>query len=208
MDRTDRTDRTETTALLERAREGSDEALNRVLEHCAAPLLRYIRLRLGPSLRARLESGDILNASLLKAFRNLDGFGREDGRSLRAWLARIADNEIRDQADFHGRERRDAARAVRLDSAAEERLAARLRTQTERLALRERLDELERALDSLEPAQREVILLRKFEERGFAEIGRSMDRSPDACRMLLARAMAALTLRMRRGRMGPMKDET
>ena len=35
-----------------------------------------------------------------------------------AWLARIAENEIRDQADYHRRQRRDAARAVPLDAAA------------------------------------------------------------------------------------------
>jgi len=190
-------DRSETTALLRRAREGSDDALNRLLEHCAGPLLRFIRLRLGPSLRSRVESGDILNASLLKAFQGIDRFARADGRSLAAWLARIADNEIRDQADFHRRIRRDRGRDVRLESEDESRLIARLRTQTERLALREQLDRLELALESLEADQREVILLRRFEERSFAEIGKRMDRSPDACRMLLARGMAALTLRMR-----------
>jgi DNA-directed RNA polymerase specialized sigma24 family protein len=43
-----------------------------------------------------------------------------------------------------------------------------------------------------------VILLRKFEELSFAEIGERLGKSPDACRMLLARAMTALTLEMRK----------
>jgi len=189
-------DRVETTALLQRVREGSDDALNRLFDHCAGRLLAFIRLRLGPALRARVESRDILNESLLKAFQHIDQFERSDGRSLMAWLARIADNEIRHQAELHGRERRDMARAVPLEGAQAE-LAGRLRSQTSRLALREALERLERALESLDPDQREVILLRRFEELGFAEIGRRMDRSPDACRMLLSRALAALTLRMR-----------
>ena len=41
-----------------------------------------------------------------------------------------------------------------------------------------------------------IILMRKFEELSFAEIGRRMGRSEDACRMLLARALTALTLRL------------
>jgi DNA-directed RNA polymerase specialized sigma24 family protein len=46
------------------------------------------------------------------------------------------------------------------------------------------------------PAHREIILLRKFEELSFAEIARRLGRSEDASRMLLARAMTALTLKM------------
>ena len=39
-------------------------------------------------------------------------------------------------------------------------------------------------------------MLRKLEELSFAEIGERLGRSPDACRMLLARAMTALTLKL------------
>jgi len=39
-------------------------------------------------------------------------------------------------------------------------------------------------------------MLRKFEELSFKEIGERLGKSPDACRMLLARAMTALTLAM------------
>jgi len=41
-----------------------------------------------------------------------------------------------------------------------------------------------------------VILLRKFEELSFKEIALRLGRSEDACRMLLARAMTALTMKM------------
>jgi RNA polymerase sigma-70 factor (ECF subfamily) len=189
-------DRQETTALLRSAKDGSDKALNSLLERCAGKLLALIRLRLDPDLRARLESHDILNASLLKAFRRIDTFESSDAASLMGWLARIAENEIRDQRDYHGRQRRDVAREVGIEHGAG-LLEGRIRSQTSRLVLGEELDRLERALETLEPAQREVVLLRKLEELSFAEIGERMGRSPDACRMLLARAMTALTLRMR-----------
>ena len=39
----------------------------------------------------------------------------------------------------------------------------------------------------------EVILLRKYEELTFPEIGERLGKSADACRMLYARAMTALT---------------
>ena len=188
-------DRTETTALLLEAKEGSDEALNRLLERCTGKLLALIRLRMDRGLRARVESRDILNATLLKAFQRLDQFEKADGSSLMGWLARIAENELHDQRDYHGRQRRDAAKVVALDHGFDG-LEARVRSQTSRLILRDELGRLEQALQALDEQQREVILLRKLEELSFSEVGERMGKSADACRMLLARAMAALTVRM------------
>ena len=74
-------DRTETTALLLEAKEGSDEALNRLLERCAGKLLALIRLRMDRGLRARVESRDILNATMLKAFQRCHSLYRGYQRS-------------------------------------------------------------------------------------------------------------------------------
>ena len=189
-------ERTETTRLLERARAGSDEALDALFRRCAAKLLALIRLRMGPELRARTESRDVLHATLLKAFQRIEQFEKSDARSLMAWLAAIARNEMRDELDYHRRGRRDAARIVELEAGLDG-LAARVTGQVSRLLLDERMRALECALERLEDAHREVIVLRKLEELSFVEIGRRMARSPDACRMLLARAMTALTLAMR-----------
>ena len=183
--------------LLRRARQGSSDALGALLDSCAPRLLALIRLRLGPRLRAELESRDVLQATLVKALTHFEGFAGADRVSLAAWLARIAENEIRDQADFHARQRRDAACRTSLDDeSAVLRVTADVRSATSRIALDEGLARLEQALERLPPEQREVIVLRRLHELEFREIGERMGRSPDACRMLFARAMAALTMRM------------
>jgi RNA polymerase sigma-70 factor (ECF subfamily) len=177
-------------ALLSRARGGSAEAVSQLFERHAGKLLALIRLRMGPSLRARLESRDVLQATLLKAFQALESFKGAGATTLVAWMAQIAANEIRDQAEFHRRARRDAARDIALleDHGA----AATLRSALSELILSEEQLELERALEALPDQYREVIVLRRLEELSYAEIGERMKRSPDACRMLFARAMAAL----------------
>ena len=180
--------------LLEQAKAGSPEALNRLYERCAGRLLALIRLRLGKDLRSRLESRDILQATLLKSLEHLSDLNGNETRSLMAWLARIAEHEIRDCADFHHRQRRDAARESALDDAAP--LPALTRSALSRVILNEQAAQLETALESLSETHREVIVLRKFEELSFAEIATRLGKSEDACRMLLARAMTALTLRM------------
>ena len=48
-------------------------------------------------------------------FEHLGELKGDETRSLMAWLARIAEHEIRDCADFHQRQRRDAAREVAID---------------------------------------------------------------------------------------------
>jgi RNA polymerase sigma-70 factor (ECF subfamily) len=183
-----------TADLLQRARAGSAEAIEALYERYAGRLLGFIRLRLGRDLRARLESRDILQASLLKSLEHLDELKASNAPSLMAWLARIAEHEIRDRADYHQRLRRDAAREVAI--ADDTPVAALTRSALSKVIFGEEARQLEAALESLSPEHREVIVLRKFEELSFAEIGRRMRRTEDACRMLLARAMTALTLRL------------
>ncbi len=184
------------TDLLRRAKQGSEAALNLLYEQCAGRLLTYIRLRLGRELRAKLESRDILQATLLKSLAHLDELKGDERESLMAWLARIAEHEIRDRADYHQRQRRDAAREVAIDD--DSPVAAAARSALSQVILDERAKALEAAMDTLTPAHREIILLRKFEELSFPEIAGRLGKSEDACRMLFARAMTALTMAMQR----------
>jgi RNA polymerase sigma-70 factor (ECF subfamily) len=179
-----------TADLLRQARAGSPEALEALFARGGDRLLPYIRLRMGPRLRARLESQDLLQNTLLRACERLEQLRGEEPEAFWGWLYRIAENEIRDQAEHHQRQKRDARREVPLGMP----LATQAHTLASQLALSEEAERLERALETLSEPHREVILLRRFEELGFAAISERLGRRPDACRMLYARAMAALTL--------------
>ena len=189
-------DRASSTAVLREALAGSDAALDTLYERYGPRLLSFIRLKMGRSLRARLESRDILQATFLKSFQHLDDFKGQDGRALLGWLMRIAEHEIRDRADFHHRQQRDARREEDLGD--RDDLAARSRSALTRLILDERAERLDAALDSLTDAHRQVILLRAFEDLSFSEIAGVLGKSEDACRMQYARAMTALTLALAR----------
>ena len=169
-------------------------AIDRLYQRYAPRLLSYIRLKIGRRLREKMESGDILQAALIKSFQHLDEFRGTNGPALMAWLAKIADREIVDRADYHGRQRRAADMESPLDDRSE--IAARVRSALSQAILNERASELESAIASLSDAHREVILLRTFEELSFPDISRRLGKSEDACRMLFARAMTALTIRL------------
>ena len=185
-------DRASSTAVLREALAGSDRALDTLYERYGPRLLSFIRLKMGRSLRARLESRDILQATFLKSFQHMGDFEGEDGRSLLGWLMRIAEHEIRDRADFHHRQQRDAKQEEDLGDHPE--LLARSRSALSRLIIDERAERIEAALESLSEAHRQVILLRSFEELSFPQIAKALGKSEDACRMQFARAMTALTL--------------
>jgi RNA polymerase sigma-70 factor (ECF subfamily) len=186
------------SSLLREAREGSDRALDDLFRQVGPRLLTLIRMRLGPLLRQRIDSQDVLQATLLKAFSRLDQFEGSGSNTLMGWLAMIARNEVRDQVAYHKRDRRDVGLDVPLEEQAQ-RLEADVLNLIRKLELEEQQARLERALDALKPEHREVILLRKYEDLSFEEIGGRLGRSADACRMLLARAMAALTRAMPTG---------
>jgi RNA polymerase sigma-70 factor, ECF subfamily len=180
----------DTRALFEAALLGSPDALNAFYERCARKLLPIIRLRLGRQLRAEVESRDILQTVLCRSFERLDHVAHAD--AVMSWMARIAEHEIRDLADFHSRQRRDAAKRTPIEAAAD--IPAPVRQALSLVLVNESVLRLERALDALPGAQREIIVLRKLEELTFPEIADRLGKSEDACRMAFSRAMTALTV--------------
>ena len=59
---------------------------------------------------------------------------------------------------------------------------------------KEALDRLEKALDTLKPEYKEVIVLKKIEGLSHTEIAEKLNKSINAVPTLLFRAMAALTI--------------
>jgi len=181
-----------TRDLFEQARLGGPEELNAFYERCARKLLPIIRLRLGRTLRREVESRDILQSVLCKSVDKLNTV--KDPGAVMGWLAKLADNEIRDLADFHQRQMRDSARRAPIDDAAG--VPAPVRQALSRVILGEQAARVETALESMTPAQRDLIILRKFEELTFPEMAKRLNSTEDACRVGFSRAMAALLMKL------------
>ena len=189
-------DHEESAVTLQRAREGSSEALNMIFNECGEKLLALIRLRLGPNLRRHIESRDVLQETLLRAFQNFDDFRGSSNKTLMAWLAAIAGNQIKNQVEYFHRQRRDVKQTIQLDENLQV-AATELSSQVTRLNMNQESMKLESALDSMDELHREIILLRNFEELTFAEIGERIGKGADASRMLYARSMVTLTNKVR-----------
>ncbi len=125
-------------------------------------LSRYIR-RLGVFRSEDIE--DLLQNVFLKAYRNLNAFDR--ALKFSSWIYRIAHNET--MSFFRSRSVRPEGSLVPDGEPALEQLSGKidLEDDADRRMSREGLA---RALYALEPRYRDVLVLRYFEEREYAEI--------------------------------------
>jgi len=192
---------TSTQALLQRVQTGDREALNELYNRYLMRVLAAVRARLGAELRGKLESWDVVQDALLASLKNVQSFDQSSEGAFLNWLAKVVENRIRDQLDYFRAEKRDHRLERPLvgprsaESSAPLDLPGRscAPTPSQALILSEDLARLEKAMDQLPEESRELIVAVKIEGRTYDEIAQALDKSPDAVRMQVKRALSALT---------------
>lgn len=191
----------ETTAsLLRLAKHGDRRALDELYGRYWERILTVVRLRLGPALRSKVDSADIVQDALLSSLRDLDTFEYRSEGDFFHWLCKLVENTIRDRAEYFAAQKRDMTREVPFQKRLPSRTTVfgpladvqQSQTPSHVAVLREELEQLEQALDRLPELQREAVILVRYEGLSLAEAGQQLDRSADATRMLVARAIVAL----------------
>lgn len=170
-----------------RAREGDAAAREALLERLRPRLVLWASARLGAALRAEAEPDDIAQEALLAIHKRLDEFKGDDRRAFLGWIFTVAENRIRDLADRAGAGKRQRAELPRKEQTSPSQAAARAE-------LARRISE---AVARLDEPHRQVIRMRRFEEREVPEIAKALDRSENAVRILYCRAIAALREEMK-----------
>jgi len=190
-----------THQLVSSAQKGDRFALEQLCNIYAERIRRIVRLRIGPELRVQLESMDLVQDALIAAVTDLKDFRDHDDGDFMRWLAKIAENRIRDHVDHIHAAKRDVRRQVRLENDSENEGSSGkpyhsvpivTTTPSVLLARREELDKLEKAMDRLADDYREVLFLAKIESLPHELIAERMKRSPAAVAKLLSRAIVAL----------------
>lgn len=187
-----------TADLVARARAGDREAYDRLFALAADRVLLFLRVRMGPELRARLEPMDVLQEAYVEA---LEGFARFEYRgddTFARWLCRIAENKIRGLAKYHGAKKRRPQGVVPVSQVLD-RAQARATGPVTAAARLESRAALEEALATLAVEEREALLMRYFEGSELADIADRTGRSVSAVRRLLGRATSRLGARLAGG---------
>lgn len=173
------------------ARGGSREALGELLVKFRRYLLLIANDRASSQLRAKLAASDVVQETFLAAQQSFASFQGTTPRQLAGWLAGILDHKLADRA----RRFATAKRQLGLELGTERARALsapRSASPSWQAARSEERVRLDAALTRLPAEYALVIALRNREELEFSEVGRRMSRSPDAARMLWARAISRL----------------
>jgi RNA polymerase sigma-70 factor, ECF subfamily len=140
------------------------------------------------------DAEDVTERTFVAALAAIDGF-RDEGATFRAWLFRIAHNQL-----VNALRSRHRHQAASLDVVAEPRAHA------DPAGLLSRAEEgrgVRRALDQLSDDRRQVVVLRFVDGLSAREIGAVIGRSEGAVRVLQHRALRQLAEMLATGGDGP-----
>lgn len=191
-------DSDETRRLLDRVAAGDAAAAGPLFDRHRAAVREFLEHRVCPRLRARIDPSDVVQEAQLEAARRLGEFLERRPMPFRVWLLKAAYQHLLMARRRHlGAARRTAAREEPLpDESARglaDRLAGRTSSPSRRLERAERVELVRRALARLPEADREVLLMRTYEDLSYEAIAALLDVTPAAARQRHGRALARLS---------------
>jgi RNA polymerase sigma-70 factor (ECF subfamily) len=192
----------DTRRVLSRLKTGDDEALAELFSQHRDRLWKMVRFRLDRRLQGRVDTEDILQEAYLDAAKRVHHFTEESATSFFVWLRMIVMQTLIDVHRRHlGAKMRDAGREVALHGCGYShttsismvaRLVGQL-TSPSQAALRGEVSaQLETALDTMDPIDREVLALRHFEELTNSEVAESLNIQQKAASIRYVRAVKRL----------------
>ncbi|MGH9362367.1 MAG: sigma-70 family RNA polymerase sigma factor [Thermoanaerobaculia bacterium] len=194
--------RVDSRILIEGAQGGDRGALEQLLSRYLGTIRSQVAQELGAKLGERLEVDDLVQETLLQVYRSIAQYRGRSWDSFRRWLRVIATHVVQSQARRQRARKADFRREVSLAQVIcrprgePVELGACLEASEERpskeLRRAERLDRLKKALNSLNPVQREVVTLVRLRGLPVKEVARKLGRTPNATSVLLLRALLRL----------------
>jgi RNA polymerase sigma-70 factor (ECF subfamily) len=168
--------------LVQRAKSGDKDAFAEIYETHLTPVYRYLYVRLG----SKEEAEDITQETFLKAYEAIGRFEATRDNFL-PYLFTVARNLLINRGK---KKRPDVHPPEELDREAGAGDTAWFTEQEERK------ETVRSALTALSETEREIVELRFFGERTYAEIAELCDKREDAVRQHIARAMKKMRTHM------------
>lgn len=191
-----------TQELLAGAQAGDGQAIDRLFDRHRDALRHMIALRLDQKLARRLDVSDVIQDVLIEANRRLRDYLAEPALPFHLWIRQIAKDRI---IDAHRRHRVSGKRSVDREQplAAEGAidhstldLIGQLRdpavTPAAAATQREIAGRVQMAIDRLEERDREIILMRHYEQLSNQDVAQALQLTEPAASMRYLRALKRL----------------
>lgn len=200
----------ETRELLVRWHGGDAKAMAELVEQERPFVESQVRSRLGNLLRRRVDTQDIVQETMLHALKNAPRFLLSDRSQFRGLLTRMVENRLRSSAARQQRQKRDQRREASLapaDGVPLDLDRPSPVTDPGDAASRDDVRTWVRlALELLDADDREVLVLRDYQEMSFEQIAGETGESPDTVRMRHRRALPKLARALARLKAGQLDD--
>jgi RNA polymerase sigma-70 factor (ECF subfamily) len=188
--------------LLIQATSGDHCSWEELMKRYRSRLRRMVSFRLDPRLLGRVDPSDVVQDVCLEAWQHFSTYAKQPDTPFFLWLRAVAGHKLGDLHRHHlGSRMRDARREVSLyqgspAGATSVALAAHLLghlTRPSEAAVRaERKVQLQTALNSMDPIDREVLALRHFEQLTVGETAAALGIKEKAAGMRYVRALRRL----------------
>jgi len=188
--------------LLAAARGGDRAALGQLLEVARTYLLGIANRELDTAIQAKVGSSDVVQEAFAEAYRVFERFEGQSTAELLGWMRSILLNTMANtDRKYRQTEKRAVSREVSLDRGATDSTpgfdpSAAQDTPSEALVRDEQKTAIMAALQRLPDHYRQVLVWRHWDNLTFEEIGKRLDKTAEAARMLWARAAARLRTEM------------
>ena len=193
---------TTTEQLLAQATAGDGAAWGSLLTAHEERLIRMVAFRMDPRLRGRIDAADVVQEAFVQASAHREDFFRAPEMPLFLWLRKIVSNKLFELHRHHiGTHMRDANRDRPLaapqnwDDTAEAlwlHLSGHLTSPSAAAVKWEARTRLAEALDNMDAMDREVLMLRHFEQLTNGEAARVVGIEEWAAGKRYLRALARL----------------
>ena len=187
--------------LLRRVKEGDQQALAELFSLHRDRLWRIVNFRLDPRLLGRVDADDVLQEAYLAAAQRIEHYLDDSSQTFFIWLRLIANQTMIDVHRRHlGAQMRDASRDMSIHAhyaqATSMSIASQLLgnfTSPSQIAMRDEVAaQLDKAIESMEPIDREVLALRHFEELTNSEVAEVLGIQQKAASIRYVRALKRL----------------
>jgi RNA polymerase sigma-70 factor, ECF subfamily len=196
------TDSGKTDDLLRQARAGDAAALGALFAHYRDRLRKMVHLRLDRRIGGRLDPSDVLQEAYLDVARRFPEYAAAPAVPFYVWLRALTGQRLIDLHRQHlGARMRDAGQEVSLyrgalphasSASLAQHLLAGLTSPTQAAVRAEMQLKLQEALNSMDLMDREVVVLRHFEELNNIETAAALGIEPAAASKRYLRAIRRL----------------
>ena len=191
-----------TEELLDGAKAGDADAVERLLDRHRIAIHRLIEMRLDRRIQQRVDASDIVQEVMIEANRRLKTYLESPSLPFHLWLRQMAKDRI---IDAHRRHRGSVKRSVDREQgmvapAVTDRstieFVAQLCDQEMTPAAAATMHELQKrftaAIDQLDEGDREIVVMRHFEQLSNQDVANALGLSQPAASMRYLRAIRRL----------------